>query len=76
VDSKGDQMMITRKSPFSGKVNVMDINVTKAQLDSWKKGQKIQDAMPNVSAEEREFIKTGITPLEWAKAFPPEAEDD
>ena len=69
-------MMISRKSPFSGKVNVMDLDITKAQLDSWKKGQKIQDAAPNLSAEEREFIISGITPLEWAKAFPPESDED
>jgi len=65
--------MISRKSPFSGETNVMDIEVTKAQLTSWKNGQNIQDAMPNLSSSKREFIKTGITPQEWAKAFPPEA---
>ena len=69
-------MMISRKSPFSGETNVIDIEVTKAQLSSWKNGMLIQDAMPNLSADEREFIKTGITPLEWAKAFPPEADED
>ena len=27
----------------------------------------IQNAMPNLSADEREFLMTGITPEEWAE---------
>jgi hypothetical protein len=27
----------------------------------------IQDAMPNLSADEREFIMTGMTPADWEK---------
>ena len=29
----------------------------------------IQDAMPNLTPDEREFIKTGITPKEWDEMF-------
>ncbi len=29
----------------------------------------IQDILPNLSADEREFIKTGKTPAEWDKMF-------
>jgi hypothetical protein len=32
----------------------------------------IQEAMPNLSADDREFIMTGITPEEWNSAFPDE----
>jgi len=32
-------------------------------------GMLIQDAMPNVSVDEREFIMTGITPEEWDSTF-------
>jgi hypothetical protein len=30
----------------------------------------IQEAMPDVSPEDREFIMTGITPEVWAQQFP------
>lgn len=62
-------MLITRKSQVSGKENTMDINVTKEQIDNWQNGMLIQLAMPNISADEREFLITGITPQEWEKLF-------
>lgn len=62
-------MIITRKSPFSGKINKMEINVTAKQIARWQSGELIQDAMPNLTADEREFIKTGITPEEWEDTF-------
>lgn len=62
-------MLITRTSPFSGNTNSMEIEVTQEQLSSWENGVLIQNAMPNLSADEREFIMTGITPEEWDSAF-------
>ena len=62
-------MLIEQESPFSGNKNVMDIDVTEEQIASWQGGQLIQEAMPNLSANEREFIKTGITPEEWENTF-------
>jgi len=62
-------MLITRTSPFSNETNVMEIDVTQEQLSSWESGTLIQNAMPNLSADEREFIMTGITPEEWDSAF-------
>lgn len=62
-------MKITRKSPFTGTVNTMDIDVTDVQIERWKSGTLIQNAMPNLSADEREFIMTGITPEEWQATF-------
>jgi hypothetical protein len=34
----------------------------------------IQEALPDFTAEQREFLMTGITPAEWDKTFPPEDE--
>ena len=62
-------MLITRISPFSGNTISLDIPVTQAQLDAWASGTLIQDAMPNLSADEREFIMTGITAQEWDDMF-------
>tara|TARA_R100000234_G_C4931634_1_gene148761 strand:+ start:601 stop:747 length:147 start_codon:yes stop_codon:yes gene_type:complete len=47
----------------------MEIDVTEEQIALWESGVLIQNAMPNLSADEREFIKTGITPEEWDSAF-------
>jgi len=47
----------------------MDIDVTLEQMASWEQGELVQNAMPNLSADEREFIMTGITPTEWDEMF-------
>lgn len=65
-------MLITRTSPFSGKSTTLDLPITQEQLDKWKRGMLLQEAMPNLSADDREFIKTGITSEEWNRMFPKE----
>ncbi len=62
-------MKITRVSPFSNKKTTLEIDVTARQIASWEKGELIQDAMPNLTAGEREFIKIGVTPDEWDDIF-------
>jgi hypothetical protein len=54
---------------FTGKVHTRDIDVTDHQLALWKGGMLIQEAMPHLSADDREFLMTGVTPEEWAKEF-------
>ena len=62
-------MKITRVSPFSNKKTTLEIDVTARQIASWEKGELIQEAMPNLTPDEREFIKTGVTPDEWDDIF-------
>jgi hypothetical protein len=62
-------MLIERESPLSGNKNVLDVPVTLAQIAAWKNGELIQRAMPNLSADEREFLMTGITAEEWENTF-------
>ena len=62
-------MTITRTSPHTGKENSREINVTQEQLRARLCGALIQDAMPNISADDREFILTGCTPEEWETIF-------
>jgi hypothetical protein len=62
-------MLITRTSRVSGKIRTLDIPVTQEQLDAWYNGELIQKAMPNLTASQREFIKTGITDEEWDEMF-------
>lgn len=69
-------MQIRRMSPLTGVVHVKEINVTKEQLEAWHNGTMIQNAMPRLSASDREFIKTGITSEEWDSHFSPCFMDD
>lgn len=62
-------MKITRRSPFSGKMNTLEIPVTEDQLKAWHNGMLIQNAMPDLTADEREFLMTGITKDEWDVAI-------
>ena len=65
-------MIIVRKSPVTGKMNDRDIDVTAEQYTSWENGTLIQDAMPNITADEREFIVSGCTPEDFDFLFPEE----
>ena len=43
----------------------MDIDISASQYRDWEQGTLIQIAMPNISAEEREFIISGSTKQDW-----------
>jgi hypothetical protein len=56
-----------KTSPFTGITRSKWVKgVTLDGLSDWEAGELIQDALSEVSVDDREFIKTGITPLEWA----------
>jgi hypothetical protein len=61
---------------FTGKVNVMDLPVTQEQIDKYNAGALVQNAFPNLNAEQREFLQTGTTPEEWKQFLPEEETDD
>jgi len=58
-------MLITKISSFTGVTHSREIPVTDEQYLDWENGRPIQYAMPHLSPDDREFIKTGITPEEW-----------
>lgn len=63
-------MLITRTSMISRKEHTLDIPVTEGQLEFWLNGGRpIQEVLPFLTADEREFLMTGITAEEWEKAF-------
>lgn len=62
-------MTITRKSPLTGITRTKEIDVTIDQILAWEMGELIQNAMPHLSADDREFVKTGITGEEWDQLF-------
>lgn len=70
-------MKITRTSMITGQTHTLDLPVTEFELTLFQKGMLIQEAFPNLSAGEREFILTGITPEEWQQHLVwPENEED
>ena len=62
-------MTITRKSPLTGITRTKEIDVTIDQILAWEMGELFQNAMPHLSADDREFVKTGITGEEWDQLF-------
>ena len=50
---------------LTGKINTFDLPVTQEQIDKWKAGLPIQDAMPELNDSQREFMITGITDEIW-----------
>jgi hypothetical protein len=67
-------MIITRKDPFTGKTNTMDLDITEDQIEAWHAGQLVQNAFPKLNADQREFLMTGIMPDSWDEMF--EEEDN
>ena len=61
--------LLTKKSMLTGSWNQREINVTEEQVNRWQAGELIQDVMPNLSADDREFLMTGSTPDEWDEVF-------
>ena len=65
-------MIITRTSPLTGRTQSLDINVTIEQIKAWGQGSLIQDVMPQLTADEREFVISGCTPEDFNILFPEE----
>jgi len=68
-------MKIQRTSLLSGITRTLDLDVTIEQIDAWHNGAVAQEAFPNLSPADREFIMTGITASEWESMFSKEIEE-
>lgn len=60
-------MIVRRPNMFTGKVRELELNVTQEQIDRWQSGELIQNAMPHLSVDEREFLISGLLPDEWER---------
>jgi hypothetical protein len=74
MDSHTNENMVptpvTRKSPISREEHTRIINLNPIVLAKYEAGEGlIQDLFPYLSAEDREFIMSGITPEEWNNLF-------
>jgi hypothetical protein len=66
-------MKLMRTSPKTGKVNTMELpdSVTAERLSAYEQSQVqgnapfIQHAFPELNVDQREFVKTGLTPEDW-----------
>lgn len=59
---------VMRRSGLTGKLHTMGLPVTAQEVRAWLENPAaphVQDAFPNLTDDEREFILTGITPDEW-----------
>ena len=66
-------MLVEMISSLSGKTNTMELDVTEEQLERFENrrenGEYVQTIFPNLTPAEREFLLTGITPIEWKEMF-------
>lgn len=66
-------MQITNISQLSGKETTMELDITPEQLERFynrrENGEYVQSIFPNLTPAEREFLLTGISPIEWEKIF-------
>jgi len=70
LSSQPGTSRVTARSSISGKENTRDIPTSCEKIERWMSGpENIQDVLPEVSAEDREFLMTGITPEEWKSLF-------
>ena len=64
-----NMVRITKTSMLSGLQRSMDLPVRQGHIDHWLGGAFLEDAMPHLDHDQREFLITGITPAEWDEVF-------
>lgn len=63
-------MLYTKRSELTGRVNQMEIPVTPQEINDWRiSGELIQNALPQLTPDQREFLLTGSTQQEWDDLF-------
>ena len=62
-------MEITRRCILTWTTSIREIDITDEQLVRWHQGALIQDVAPQLSADDREFIISGITPETWERIY-------
>jgi len=62
-------MIVRRQSPLTGEINDLDLPITVQQIRAYEAGALIQNAFPNLTPDQREFLKTGTYPGEWDVYF-------
>jgi uncharacterized protein YdeI (YjbR/CyaY-like superfamily) len=63
------EMIVKQLNRLTGQVNEMELDITDEQISAFEKGAFVQDAFPNLTPTEREFILTGMTEAEQKEIF-------
>ena len=63
----------TARDYETGKLVTIVLQISPDQYSSWVNGALIQNAMPHLSKDDREFLMTGILPGRWNAVIPPES---
>lgn len=67
-------MTIITQCPWCGEEH--EVEVPMEGYLAWQSGELIQVAMPQLSADEREMLISGVCPKCWAKTFSDNEEED
>ncbi len=62
-------MKINRKHFLTGDIRSMELDITMQQLVQWQSGGLIQNVMPALTLDEREFLITGVLPGEFEELY-------
>jgi len=62
-------MKISRINPFNNEMRTKDFDITLEQMNAYNNGHHVQVAFPHLSADDREFIISGITGEEFNELF-------
>lgn len=62
-------MLIIKRNRMTGKDNQMELDITPEQIQRYEQGAFVQDAFPNLTPTEREFIITGMSAAEQKEIF-------
>lgn len=60
---------LSRPYDVEGNSGVYSVEVYLTDLIAWTEGKLIQDAMPYLNADQREFLVSGMTPAEFEALF-------
>lgn len=61
-------MIIEKTSILTGRKNTMEIDISENRYHLWKRSQGkilVQEAFPDLSIADHDFLISGITPEEW-----------
>ena len=67
-------MKIEKVCPHCHKLQTIEVN--ESQYNDWMAGKNIQRAFPDLSADQRELLISGICHECWEEIFPEEDEED
>lgn len=67
-------MTVYRRNPFTGVMSSMELPITNEQVEAWQNGAYIQNVMPQLNADQREFMISGLLPEEFDAATLPDDE--